>query len=180
MHERRQLFMCRARFGNERFCFCVNVFAALCMAVGDADQATTKPPQQLAAIRRAALERIHALIEPAQHYLLCRAGVSDGMNADVVLLANAIEAADALFKQVRIERQVPHHDAMGELEVATFRADFRTEQQACAVRVGEIRRIAITLEQGHALVEARNQNTAAGAQGFFQRDHFGRTATDQQ
>ena len=136
--------------------------------------------EQFATIGRAAAERIEAFVVPAQQCVLRGAGEGAGVDHDVVLLADAIEAADALFEQIRIERQVPQHQMMGELEIAAFRADFRTQQQARAFRIGEVGGIAVALEEAHAFVEARDLDPAARAQGFLQREHLGLAAADQQ
>jgi len=102
------------------------------------------------------------------------------MQLDVVALADAVEAADALFEQVRIQRHVPEDQMMRELEVAAFRADLRTDQQACAFRIGEIRGVAVAVDDRQPFVEAREIDAAARAHGFFEREHLGLAAADQQ
>jgi hypothetical protein len=69
---------------------------------------------------------------------------------------------------------------MGELEIAAFRTDFRTQQQARAVGLCEIRRVAIALDNAQAFVETGHADAALGAQRLFERQHFRLAAADQQ
>ena len=62
---------------------------------------------------------------PAQQSVLGGTAEHAGVDHDVVTLADAIEAADALFEQIRIERKIPQDQMVRELEIATFRADLR-------------------------------------------------------
>ena len=91
------------------------------------------------------------------------------MNADVVLLTDAVEAADALFEQIGIEWQIPQHQSMRKLEVTSFGTDLRADQQTRAVGLGEVRRIAVALHDAQAFMEARDAGAGARAQRFFQR-----------
>jgi hypothetical protein len=150
------------------------------MPVGEAGERFAETAQQLAAIGRAGAERVHAFVVPARQHVLRAVGHGEDMDANVVLLADAIQAADALFKQIRVERQIPQDQPVRELEVAAFRTDFRTQQQACAIGLGEVRRVAIALHDAEALMEARHANAAARTQGFFQGEHLGLAAADQQ
>ena len=51
------------------------------------------------------------------------------VQADVILLPDAVKAADALLDQVTVKRQIEQNQVAGKLEVAAFAADFRTQQQ---------------------------------------------------
>ena len=42
---------------------------------------------------------------------------------DIVHLADTVQTADTLLQQIRVERQIEHHQLTGELEVAAFGAD---------------------------------------------------------
>src|SRR5690606_2455260 len=107
--------------------FDIVIFAAVRVLLGDLHEIFTVALEQLATIRRAAAECIQSSIEPTLKCVLCGARERRGMNLDIVLLSDAIETADTLFKQVGIERQIPHDEVMCELEVTTFRSDFRTK-----------------------------------------------------
>ncbi len=106
--------------------------------------------------------------------------ISGHVDRDVVFLADAVEPADALLEQIRIQRQVPQDQAMGELEVATFRADLRAQQQARAVRLGEERGVAVALHDAQAFVETRDADAATRAQRFLDGQYLGLAAADQQ
>ena len=111
----------------------------------------------------------------------CALPGNDGdVDVDVAALADAVEPADALLEQVRIERQVPQDQVVRELEIAAFRTDLGAQQQARAVGLGEIRGVAIALHDRHRLVETRELDAAARAQRFFEREHLGLAAADQQ
>jgi hypothetical protein len=125
-------------------------------------------------------EGIQAFVHPAHQYFLRAAGDGGHVQVHVASLADAIEAADALFKHVRVEGQVPENQVLRELEVAAFGADFGSDQQARAFRVSEVGGIAIALQQVHVFVETRHGQAAAQAKGFFQRLHLGARAAQQQ
>ncbi len=149
-------------------------------SLGQLGQRLAIAAQQLAAIGRAGAERVQAFVVPARQHVLRAVVHGQDMDGDVVLLADAVESADALFQQVRIQRQVPQDQPMGELEVAPFRADLRAQQQARAVGLGKVRGVAVALDDAEAFVEARDADAAARAQRFLQRQHLGLAAADQQ
>ncbi|MNZ40271.1 hypothetical protein D3C78_577840 [compost metagenome] len=98
-----------------------------------------------------------------------------------MLLADPVEAADALLEQVRVGRQVEQHQVVGELEVAAFGADFRTDQHLGAeFLVGEVRRGAVALKDAHAFVEHGGGDAGAHAQGVFQVQGGFRVGADHQ
>ncbi|MNM84758.1 hypothetical protein D3C81_968560 [compost metagenome] len=114
-------------------------------------------------------ECVQRFVVPLEQALL-RAGFQvRHVQFDDVLLADPVQSTDTLFQQVRVGRQVEQHQVMGELEVATFTADFRADQHLCAkFFVGEVGGGAVTLEDVHALVEHRGRDAGAHAQGVFQ------------
>ncbi|MNF69373.1 hypothetical protein D3C84_512530 [compost metagenome] len=114
-------------------------------------------------------ECVQRFVVPLEQALL-RAGFQVRyVQLDDVLLADPVQTTDALFQQVRVGRQVEQHQVMGELEVATFTADFRADQHLRAkLFVGEVGGGAVTLEDVHALVEHRGRDAGAHAQGVFQ------------
>ena len=50
------------------------------------------------------------------------------MDLDIVRLADTVETTDTLLQQIRVKRQVEHHQVAGELEVASFGADLGAQQ----------------------------------------------------
>ncbi len=51
------------------------------------------------------------------------------MDLDIVRLADTVETTDTLLQQIRVKRQVEHHQVAGELEVASFGADLGAQQR---------------------------------------------------
>ena len=78
-------------------------------------------------------------------------------------LADAIEAPDTLFEQVRIQRQIPQDHIVRKLEIAAFRADLRAQQQTRAAGLGKMRSIAVALYHGQGFMEPRQLHAAARA-----------------
>ena len=114
-------------------------------------------------------EGVQGGVVPLEQALLGAAFQIGHMQFDGVALADAVEAADALFEQVRVGWQVEQHQMMGELEVAAFGADFRADQHLGAeFLVGEVGRGTVALEDAHAFVEHRGRGAGAHAQGLFQ------------
>ncbi len=172
--------MRRARFGDQRIDLGIGIVACERMALRLGDDARAVAAQDLAAVGRARAQRIEAFVVPAQQRVLRGAADCDRVQRDVVLLPDAIEAADALFEQIGIERQVPQDQVMRELEVAAFRADLGAQQHARALGFGEPRGVAVALQDRHAFVEARDLDARLRAQRFFEREHLRLRAADQQ
>ncbi len=157
---------------------CVGVAAG--QRQGACDHALAVALEQFAAVLRAAGERAQALVEPAQQRMLRAAFEHAGVDVDVAALADAVEAADALLEQVRVQREVPQHEVLRELEVAALAADLGAQQQACAAGVGEVRCGAVALHDAEPLVKARHRDSGAQAQCFLQRVQLGLAAGDEQ
>ena len=51
---------------------------------------------------------------------------------NIAFLTDTVEAPDTLLQQIRVKRQIEHHQLIGKLEVTPFRTDFRAEQHLCA------------------------------------------------
>ncbi len=119
--------------------------------------------------RTSCAEGIQRLVVPLEQVRLRSALQIRDVQLDAVLLTNAVQAPDALLKQVGVGRQVKHHQMMGELEVAALTADFRADQHLCAkFLICEEGRRAVTLDDTHALVEHGGGDAATDAQGVFQ------------
>src|SRR5690606_25182244 len=90
---------------------------------------------------------------------------------DGVALADAIQAADPLFQQVRVQGQVEQYQMTTELEVATFAADFRTYQNlGAALGTGKIGGNTIAVHNIHMAVEHSAADTGVHPQVFLQAD----------
>ena len=172
--------MGRPGFGNQCIQFRIVVFATTGMLFSQLYQPTAIAFKQFPTIGRAAPKGIQAAVEPAHQRMLGCTRERAGVDEDVVLLADAVEPPDALLQQVRIQRQIPKHEVMRELEIAPLRADLGTQQQACAFHFGEIGGIAVALKQAHAFVKACDLYPTAHAQHVFEREYLGLAATDQQ
>src|SRR4051812_26544776 len=73
-------------------------------------------------------ECIHSLVIPAGEQFLRRTLHKRDVNGDVLRLADPVQPANALFQQLRIERQIKQNQMMRELEIASFAADFGADQ----------------------------------------------------
>jgi hypothetical protein len=87
-----------------------------------------------------------------------RAFLEGDMDMDGRCLADAVEAADALFQQLGIVGQVEQDEVVGELKIPTFAADFRANEQAGAVLLCEVGGVAVALEESKTLVEDGSGN----------------------
>ena len=99
------------------------------------------------------LDAVETVVVPVDEQLRPAVREEGEMDADGFGLADAVEAADPLFEQFGIERQVEEHEVVGKLEVAALAADFGAEQDARAFRLGKPGGIAVALQQGELLVE---------------------------
>lgn len=75
------------------------------------------------------------------------------VDVDVVSLADAIEAADALFEDFGITGEAEEDEVAGELEVAAFGSDLRADEEACAIGFLEVGGVTIPLHHGEVFVE---------------------------
>jgi len=88
-----------------------------------------------------------------------------GVDFDIVLLADTVEATDTLFQLVDGGGQVEHHQTVAELEVAALGTDFRADQGLGTVFVGgEPGGAAVTLDQGKVFVEGAALDAALEVQ----------------
>ena len=96
-------------------------------------------------------------------------------------LADTVKTADTLLQQIRVERQVEHHQIAGELEVTAFGADLRTQQHLSAgIFLGEPGGGAVAFDNRHPFVEHRGANAFALAQDLLQLQRGGRFGADDQ
>ena len=104
--------------------------------------------------RAGMLEGIEPFVEPAAQN--CLSGVLQVRHHDlnVMHLADTVQTANTLFQQVRVERQVEHHQMAGELEVTAFGADLGTQQHLGTVFFGgEVSGGAVAFDNRQAFVE---------------------------
>src|SRR5690606_25149422 len=90
-----QLLVAGAGFGQQRLEFLIAVVVAAGVFFGQFGQRRAVAAQQFAAVGGAVAERIHALVVPARQHVLGAVGHGDDVDGDVVLLADAVEPADA-------------------------------------------------------------------------------------
>ena len=134
------------------------------------------------AARRAGMfKRIQTFVEPAHQHGLGRFFQIRHVDLNIVRLTDTIQTTDTLLQQIRVERQIEHHQVAGELEVTAFRTDFRTQHNlSAAVLFGKPRRSAVAFNDGHAFVEHGGANAFALAQDLFQLQRGGRLGADHQ
>ena len=91
------------------------------------------------------------------------------MNLNIMRLTNTVQTANTLFQQIRVERQVKHHQIAGELEVTPFGADFRTQHYlGAAIFFAKPCCGAVTLNDRHPFMEYGGADTFALAQNLLQ------------
>ena len=114
-------------------------------------------------------ERVERFVVPLEQAFLRAALQVGDMQLDGVLLADTVQTADTLFQQVRVGRQVEHHQVVRKLEVAAFAADLGADQHLGAeLFIGKVGGCPVALQNAHALMEHRGRNAGAHAQGVFQ------------
>ena len=131
--------------------------------------------------RAGMLEGVETFVVPAhQHRLRGLFQVRD-VDLDIVRLADTVEAADTLLQQIRVKRQIEHHQIAGELEVASFGTDLRAQQHLGAgVFFGKPRRGAVAFYNRHSFMEHGGADTFALAQHLLQLQRGGGLGADHQ
>ena len=131
--------------------------------------------------RAGMFKRIQPFVEPAHQHRLGGFFQIRNVDLNVVRLTNTVQTTNTLLQQVRVERQIEHHQTAGELEVTPLGADLRAEQHlGTAVLFGEPRRGAVALDNGHALMEHRRANTFPLAQNLLKLQRGGGFGADDQ
>lgn len=103
------------------------------------------------------------------------------MDLDIVRLADTVETTDTLLQQIRVKRQVEHHQVAGELEVASFGADLGAQQHLGAgVFFSKPRRGAVAFDNRHPFMEHRGADAFALAQHLLQLQGGGGLSADYQ
>ncbi|CSC77124.1 Uncharacterised protein [Vibrio cholerae] len=75
-------------------------------------------------------------------------------------MTNTVQTSDTLLKQIRVERQIEHHQLVRKLEVTTFGADFTTDQHLrAALFLGKVSSGFIAFNDRHAFMEYRCADT---------------------
>ena len=117
---------------------------------------------------------------PPGHDLEMRAWNHRDVDMNLLALADAIEPAEPLFEESRIEREIEQHEVMRELEVPPLAPDLGAHQQSCAVRIGEGRGIAVALHKRQPFVKRRHGNRRAMLQSRFDGHRLAPRAADEQ
>ena len=105
-------------------------------------------------------KRIQAFVVPAEHHFLTRALHVRHVDDDVLVLTNAVQAANTLFHESGIKRQVKQDQVMRELEVTAFRTNFRSDEQVSAIGLAEVCRSLVTCHDAHVFVEHHKRTFA--------------------
>ena len=79
--------------------------------------------QQLVRAMQITFQRLQPLVIPTRQHLLRTALEVRRVHVDGLGLADAIEPADALLEQLRIQRQIKQHEVVHKLKVAPFAAN---------------------------------------------------------
>ena len=180
LEPRRHVLPCGAHVGDEPVHLRRQRLAVAIRALRQVAQAWLELLEQFTRAGQVHLERVQAKVIPARQHLEVRALDERHVHPDFFALANAIEAAEPLFEQRRIEWQVEQHQVVRELEVAPLAADLGADQQACAVGIGEPGRAAIALDQRQPLVEGRHRHGGAVAKRRLDGKRLALRPADQQ
>ena len=122
-----------------------------------------------AAGRAGMFEGIEPFVIPAHQHRLRGLFQVWNVDLDIVRLTDTVETADTLLQQIRVKRQVEHHQVAGELEVTSFGADFGAQQHLRAgVFFGKPRRGAVAFDNRHPFMEHRGADAFALAQHLLQ------------
>src|ERR1035441_815610 len=139
-----------------------------------------KLEQQFVAAFEVAFKGIQAFVIPARQDLLWAVREKRDMDLDVFGLSDAIQPSNALLEQLRIEWQVKQDKVMRELEVASFAADLRTDQQPRSVGLGEPRSVAVPLHQRESFMENSGVDGQVTSQRRIERLGLFNAVADQQ
>ncbi len=70
--------------------------------------------------RTGVFKRIQSFVIPAQQHGLCGLLQPRHQNLNIVRLTDTIQTTDTLLQQVRVKRQIEHHQTAGKLEITAF------------------------------------------------------------
>ncbi len=101
-------------------------------------------------------------------------------NLNGLLLADAVEAADALLEQLGIGRQVEEEELVAELEITPLAADLRTDQHPRSLCLSKPGGIAVALQQGEVLMKQGDADIDQALQSRGDGSGLFGTVTDQQ
>ncbi|MNT94095.1 hypothetical protein D3C72_2357100 [compost metagenome] len=65
-------------------------------------------------------KRIQPFVEPTHQHGLRGIFQERDVDLNIMRLANTVQTANTLFQQIRVKRQIEHHQFAGELEVTAF------------------------------------------------------------
>ena len=126
-------------------------------------------------------ERIQTFVVPAhQHGLRCFFQERH-VDLNIMRLTDTVQTTNTLFQQVRVERQVEHHQVAGELEVTPLGADFRTQHHlGTAIFFAKPGCRAVTFNDRHSFMEHGGADPFTLAQDLLQLQRGGRFRADNQ
>ena len=123
----------------------------------------------VAAVERG-LEGVEAAVIPLDDALLGAASDVGDINADRLGLSDTVEAADALFEEARVQREIEQDEVVGKLEIATLAANLGADEELRTVGLGEPRGLAVALHQRQAFVKEADLETDFLLQGGLEGD----------
>ena len=116
-------------------------------------------------------EGVQALIEPAKQGFLAGFRQIGHMDVNISALTDPVQTTDALFQQIRMERQVKADQVLRKLKIAAFTTNFGTDQRlSTAVFLGKVGSSAVAFDKAQVLVEGRATNTGFQVQKVLQRN----------
>ena len=125
-------------------------------------------------------EGVEAFVVPAEEDFFGGAEGVGQVEVDGAALADAVEAADALFEEIGVGGEVVEDEVAGELEIAAFAADFGAEEKSGTGCFGKPSGLAVALEEGEAFVEEGGGDLDFEAEGFFEGFDLGFGLADEE
>jgi hypothetical protein len=102
------------------------------------------------------------------------------VDADGLSLADTVEAADALFKEAGVQREIEEDEVVGELEIATLAANLGANQELGAIGFCEPGGLAVALHERKAFVEEADFGAHFLLQGGFDGGDFAQGFADEE
>ncbi|MNS47954.1 hypothetical protein D3C72_805060 [compost metagenome] len=131
--------------------------------------------------RAGVFKRVQTFVEPTYQHRLGSFFQERNVDLNIMSLADTVQTANTLLQQVRVKRQIEHHQMAGELEVTALGADFGAEQHLrAAVLFTKPGRRAVAFDDRHPFVEHGSADTFALAQDLLQLQRGGRFGANHQ
>ena len=137
--------------------------------------------EQFATAHERGAKRIQTFVVPAEHDFLTRTLHVRHVDNDILVLTNAVQAANTLFDKCCIEREVEQDQVMRELEVTAFGTNFRGNEQVGAIGLTEVCSRLVARHDAHVFVEhhKRTSTQKFNEQSFKRLHHLDGFANQQ-